>query len=209
MKIPKNFFAKLYILYLYKYYELIGKISLIFNKIVFGKLLIVGQRPKIWGSLVIKIIGNGSIILGDNLHLVSETKRSFITLFSKIQLTAYGDGTILLGDRVALNGTVITSKKLISIGSGTMVAPNVIIVDSDFHQTWPPESRFISNTTGFDMEVKIGRNVWIGMNTIVLKGAKIGDNSIIGAGSTVTGEIPPNCIAAGNPAIPIKYFTHQ
>jgi acetyltransferase-like isoleucine patch superfamily enzyme len=90
-----------------------------------------------------------------------------------------------------------------------MVAPNVIIVDSDFHQAWPPETRFISDTSAFDKEVKIGCNVWIGMNTLVLKGSVIGDNSIIGAGSTVTGEIPPNCIAAGNPAIPIKFFTPQ
>jgi acetyltransferase-like isoleucine patch superfamily enzyme len=209
MRIPKNFLAKLYILYLYKRYELIGMISILINKIVFGELLKVGRQPKIWGSLVIKIIGNGSIILGDDLHLVSETKRSFITLFSKIQLTAYGDGIISLGDRVALNGTVITSKKSISIGSGTMVAPNVIIVDSDFHQAWPPETRFISDTSALDKEVKIGCNVWIGMNTLVLKGSSIGDNSIIGAGSTVTGEIPPNCIAAGNPAIPIKFFTPQ
>ena len=116
MRIPKNILAKLYILYLYKCYELIGMISILFNKIVFGGLLKVGHQPKIWGSLVIKIVGNGSIILGDDLHLVSETKRSFITLFSKIQLTAYGDGIISLGDRVALNGTVITSKKSISIG---------------------------------------------------------------------------------------------
>lgn len=206
MKIPQNFLAKLYILYLYKRYEIAGVISLAFNRIIFGRLLKVGKQPKIWGSLVIKIVGNGSIILGDNLHLVSESKRSFITLFSKIQLTAYGNGVILLGDCVALNGTVITSKKLITIGSGTMVAPNVIIVDSDFHQAWPPDKRFISNTSDFDEEVKIGCNVWIGMNSIVLKGAVIGDNSIIGAGSIVTGEIPANCIAAGNPAIPIKFL---
>ncbi len=206
MRIPVNFLAKLYIAYLYKRYELTGIISLAFNRIIFGKLLKVGKPSKIWGSIVIKIVGNGSIILGDNLHLVSEPKRSFITLFSGIQLTAYGSGVIVLGDRVALNGTVITSKKSISIGSGTMVAPNVIIVDSDFHQAWPPDGRFISNTSNFDKEVIIGCNVWIGMNSVILKGTIIGDNSIIGAGSIVTGEIPANCIAAGNPAVPIKFF---
>jgi acetyltransferase-like isoleucine patch superfamily enzyme len=69
--------------------------------------------------------------------------------------------------------------------------------------------KFYSDTSNFDKEVKIGSNVWIGMNSLVLKGAVIGDNTIIAAGSTVTGEIPANCIAAGNPAIPIKYFTPQ
>ena len=82
-----------------------------------------------------------------------------------------------------------------------------IIVDSDFLQIWPPDKRLFSDTSNFDKEVKIGCNVWIGMNSIILKGAVIGDNLINDAWSTVTGEIPANCIAAGNPAVPIKYFT--
>jgi len=207
MKMSKNILSKLYILYLFKRYALAGFFSLTFNKFIYGNLLKIGKNPKVWGSFTIKIIGNGSIVIGDHLHFVSEPKRSFISLYSKIQLTAFGQGSILLGDHVGLNGTVIVSKKLISIGSGTMVAPNVIIVDSDFHQTWPPDQRLFSDTSNFDKEVKIGSNVWIGMNSLVLKGAVIGDNTIIAAGSTVTGEIPANCIAAGNPAIPIKYFT--
>jgi len=53
-------------------------------------------------------------------------------------------------------------------------------------------------------EVIIGRNVWIGTNTIVLKGFHIGDNSIIGAGSVVNGHIPANVITAGSPARVIR-----
>ena len=206
MKIPKNILAKLYINYLYKRYALTGVFSLFFYMFIYGNLLKIGKNTKIWGSIVIKIVGNGSIVLGDNLHLVSEPKRSFITLNSRIQLTAFDHGLIKMGDRVGLNGTVITSKKSITIGSDTMIAPNVIIVDSDFHQSWPPNKRLFSDTTNFDKEVKIGSNVWIGMNCLILKGAVIGDNSIIGAGSTVVEEVPPNCIAVGNPAVPIKFF---
>ena len=55
--------------------------------------------------------------------------------------------------------------------------------------------------------IEIGDNVFIGCNCLILKGAKIGDNSTIGAGSVVTGYIPDNCIAAGNPAKVIKYFS--
>ena len=90
-----------------------------------------------------------------------------------------------------------------------MIAPNVIIVDSDFHQTWPPESRFISDTRTSDKEVIIGRNVWVGMNSLILKGSVIGDNSIIAAGSVVTEEIPPNCMAAGSPAKLIKFLNEH
>ena len=52
--------------------------------------------------------------------------------------------------------------------------------------------------------VSIGENVFIGCNSIILKGATIGDNTTIGAGSVVSGTIPANCIAAGNPARVIK-----
>ena len=50
----------------------------------------------------------------------------------------------------------------------------------------------------------IEKNVWIGMNSVILKGVTIGDNSIIGAGSVVVKDVPKNTIAAGNPAKVIK-----
>lgn len=58
----------------------------------------------------------------------------------------------------------------------------------------------------FTAPIKIGKNVWITTRCIVLGGVTIGDNSIIGAGSVVTKDIPPDCLAAGNPAKVVKYF---
>ena len=55
-----------------------------------------------------------------------------------------------------------------------------------------------------DKRVIIGKNVWIGMNSLILKNVTIGDNSIIGAGSVVVKDVPKNTIAAGNPAKVIK-----
>jgi len=52
--------------------------------------------------------------------------------------------------------------------------------------------------------VTIGRNVFIGMNSVVLKGVTIGDNSVIGANSLVTRDIPADVIAAGNPCRMIR-----
>ena len=54
--------------------------------------------------------------------------------------------------------------------------------------------------------VKIGDNVWIGMNAVILKGVIIGDNSVVAAGAVVTKSIAPNTIVAGNPAIVVKTF---
>lgn len=87
-----------------------------------------------------------------------------------------------------------------------MVAPNVIIVDSDFHPPWPPENRLNYPGDEYDKDVRIGKNCWIGMNAIILKGVNIGDNSIIGAGSVVVKDIPPDSLAAGVPAQVIKVY---
>ncbi|MEQ1656522.1 MAG: acyltransferase [Nitrospira sp.] len=160
----------------------------------------IGRNPKVWGAFSLQLMEGGRMEVGDDFHLVSEPRRSAITQFSRGQFTVFPGGVIRLGNHVGLNGTALTAKRRIEIGDNTMIAANVIIIDSDFHAKWPPELRWTTSTKEFDEDVIIGRNVWIGMNTVVQKGSRIGDNSIIGAGSMVRGEIPANCLAAGNPA---------
>ena len=182
---------------------LIGAATRLFYRLIYPDFR-VGQAPRIWGRFDVMLFPGGKVTIGDHLHMVSSPARSAITLFSRCSLTAYAGAEINVGDRVGLNGTAITAKKRIDIGDGTMIAPNVIIVDSDFHAHWPPETRLTSSTAASDRAVVIGKNVWIGMNTIVLKGSVIGDGSIIGAASVVSGTIPPNVVAAGNPARVMK-----
>jgi Acetyltransferase (isoleucine patch superfamily) len=57
---------------------------------------------------------------------------------------------------------------------------------------------------GGSKPIKIGNNVWVGDHALVCKGVTIGENSIVGAGAVVTRDIPPNIIAAGNPARVVK-----
>lgn len=57
--------------------------------------------------------------------------------------------------------------------------------------------------------IKIGANVWIGLNAVILDGVAIGDRSGIGAGSAVTKDTPPDCVAVGHPCRVIKTITHS
>lgn len=89
----------------------------------------------------------------------------------------------------------------IRIGDMCLIGANVTIADTDFHAISPSGRRYNNDPRAISCSpVLIGDNVFLGTGTIVLKGVRIGDNSIIGAGSVVTADIPPNSIAAGNPA---------
>jgi acetyltransferase-like isoleucine patch superfamily enzyme len=98
-------------------------------------------------------------------------------------------------------GTRIMSATEITIGDDCMIAQNVCISDSDWHDLYD-RTQPIGNTEA----VKIGKNVWIGDSAIIGKGVHLGDNAVIGAGAIVVKDIPANAIAVGNPASVIKYL---
>ena len=83
----------------------------------------------------------------------------------------------------------------IYVGDHTMFGPNVTIATAG-HPVCP-ELR--EQGLQYNMPVHIGRNCWLGAGVIVLPGVTIGDNAVIGAGSIVTKDIPPNVVAVGNP----------
>jgi len=87
---------------------------------------------------------------------------------------------------------------IIKLGKGTYIAPNVGIITSN-HDVYNLDK----HTEGKD--VIIGENCWIGMNAVILPGVKLGNNTIVGAGSIVTKSFEEGyCVIAGNPAKKIK-----
>ena len=83
----------------------------------------------------------------------------------------------------------------IYVGDCTMIGPNVTIATAG-HPILP-ELR--EEAYQYNLPVHIGRNVWLGAGVIVMPGVTIGDNTVIGAGSIVTKDIPANVVAVGNP----------
>jgi len=123
-----------------------------------------------------------------------------------------GDGTILLeprsvdseieiGKRTMFSNNVsIISMEKVSIGKDCLIGDFTSIMDCNFHDT-DPRKRMHS---GEVKPVLIDDNVWIGSRVLILQGVTIGKNSVIGAGSIVTHNIPENTLAAGIPAKIIK-----
>ena len=83
----------------------------------------------------------------------------------------------------------------IYVGDHTMIGPNVLIATGG-HPVLP-ELR--EQGYQYNMPVHIGRNCWIGAGAIILPGVTIGDNTVVGAGSVVTKDLPANVVAVGNP----------
>lgn len=108
---------------------------------------------------------------------------------------AYGTN-VHIGDYFYANfNLVIVDDIDVYIGNNVMIAPNVTITPTG-HPV-DPELRRPGNQ--FSIPVRIGNDVWIGSNAVILPGVTIGDNSVIGAGSVVTHDIPTNVVAVGNP----------
>ena len=83
----------------------------------------------------------------------------------------------------------------IYVGDYTMFAPNVILATAGH----PIDPELRQKAYQYNMPVHIGKNCWLGAGVIVLPGVTIGDNTVIGAGSVVTKDIPANVVAVGNP----------
>jgi len=150
----------------------------------------------------------GAIRLGNNVTLLSNGRRYHTSVYAPTRLmTDEKENAIIeIGDNTRINGASIHATERISIGRNCLIAANVTILDSDGHGLLPVQRNLINPVS---QPVMIEDNVWIGINSIILKGVRIGRNSVIGAGSVVTKDIPSNCVAAGNPARVIKTFTHE
>lgn len=108
----------------------------------------------------------------------------------------WGGAHIHLGDFVYTNfNFTAVDDSHIYIGSYTMIGPNVTVATAG-HPILP-ELR--EKAYQYNMPVHIGKNCWIGAGALIMPGVTIGDNSVIGAGSVVTKDIPSNVVAYGNP----------
>lgn len=108
-----------------------------------------------------------------------------------------------IGSNCHFNGMTITGNGLVTIGDNLHSGKGVSIITS-FHNydqgnALPYDDSLISK------DVRIGDNVWLGQDIIILGGISIGEGAIIQAGSVVCSSIPPLAIAGGHPAKPFKY----
>lgn len=161
-----------------------------------------GREYHVFGRVDIIKFPGSVVAFGDRFNLISCSKKSGAAPVNPVRLKTFSPtAEISIGNNVDLNGTSIACRsKRVVIGDNTLIAPNVYITDSDFHCLEPQYRLPGSRKSGIenDKDVIIGKNVWIGMNCIILKGSKIGDNTVVGAGCVVTGCLEPNSVYIGS-----------
>jgi len=159
-----------------------------------------GGRVTVFGLPIIRFSRGSKVQIGDDLVLISASFFSEPGVNHPVILrTLSENATLTIGDHVGISGGGICVAKAVSIGNSVMLGANVLVTDTDFHPL-VAEGRRYSHAEVMSKEVNIEDNVFIGMNSLILKGAHIGANSVIAAGSIVTTDIPANVIAGGTPA---------
>lgn len=118
------------------------------------------------------------------------------------------------------DGVVISAKESVTIGESTLIAHGVQLFDNNTHPTSAAQRELqFRRMIGYkdrngpmvieSAPIAIGRRCWVGMNSIVMKGVSIGDDTIVASGSVVVASLPEGVIAAGNPARVVRELTPE
>lgn len=152
---------------------LIGILKLYLYKLFNWKKLCINLKMAIHPSVSLELGKNSRLTLG-----------KMVSIRKNVQINARNNAEIKIGNHSFLNtGCILTAHERIDIGDDVEFGPNVLIFDHDH--------KFKSGYKAkeFDCaEVKIGNNVWIGANTVILRGTNIGNDCVVGAGSVLKGS---------------------
>ena len=169
--------------------NILNRTRFFFQKTILRKHISLSGKILFDRGLKLKIEHGASVSFGDR---VESDGRLFIT--------AAHYGKLNIGPGVYFNdGVVISCLGIVEIGDNSLFGPGVKIFDNN-HVFGP------SGVTRECREgcIKIGKNCWIASNAVILKGAEIGDNSVIGAGCVISGKIPPHSKVTVNASLNIE-----
>jgi acetyltransferase-like isoleucine patch superfamily enzyme len=178
-------------------------------KIIFKRQIYCQGKILLSGKPTIFIKKSCKLILGENVVLNSNYTTYHAFMHSSVKILIDNSNSIIsIGNNTRLNGCCLHSSKSISIGSNCLIAAGTQIIDSNGHETLLDNPINRINSRDIPKEIIIGDNVWIGLNCLILPGSKIGNGSVIAAGSIVKSEIPPNSLVSSPGSVIVKSITN-
>lgn len=166
-----------------------------------AKNIQIGKNFK--ANRIIKIKGSGHVKIGDNCNFVSHDQNTQIYTYSQ-------NAKVTIGNFCRLNGTIIQCQSEVNI-EDHLLAGSCHIVDTNFHSTNHKDRRLdIEANTKQNVvskSVKIDSDVWLGGESVILKGVHLAQGTVVGMRAIVTKSTKPFDVMVGNPAKPVKSST--
>lgn len=188
-------------------YELRRLAALPFIRLMFSLHGIAwGRRWRVWGMPIIQRYHGSRIRLGDGLMLRSwRSTNPLVPVHAVVLATRSREAVIQVGHDTGMTGATLVATERIEIGNRVFIGANCVIIDTDFHPL-DPTLRRSDALDGAHRPVVIEDDVFIGMQSIILKGVRVGAGSVIGAGSVVHRDVAPGAVVAGNPAAFVRWI---
>jgi acetyltransferase-like isoleucine patch superfamily enzyme len=166
----------------------------------------VDVRAAFQGMPIVSMTPNSRIVIGRGATLCSDSRYTALGVNHPVVLRTLRAGAMLtIGADTGVSGGSICAAMSVTIGAGCLIGANVTIVDTDFHATAPTARRHNDRLSDIAAApVVIEDNVFLGTGAIVLKGVRIGRDSVVGARSVVAHDVPAGVIVGGNPARVLK-----
>ena len=197
------------LLYLFKighvlhdcYDKLVGK----YYSIKISAFTEVKDSVKVEGRMFFYKAKGAYVQIGKQLRIINSAKvNSLCTRISSIRV--FGGAELKIGNNVGMSSITICASNSICIGDNVNFGAGCMLFDTHFHRLYYKDRRSFESDSknALSRKIVIDDDVFIGANSLILKGVHIGARSIVGAGSVVTKDVPSDTIVAGNPAKIIK-----
>ncbi|HET8646058.1 MAG TPA: acyltransferase [Vicinamibacteria bacterium] len=164
----------------------------------------IGPGLRVRGPIRLHCHRSGAIRIGARCRIQSGFAGNAVGGGNRMAFWVGPEGRLTIGDDVGLSNSTIVCQREVTIGDGVFLGGDSKVYDTDFHSLDADQRALPGNPGARTAPVVIGARAFVGGHSIVLKGASIGETSIVGAGSVVRGRIPPGELWTGNPASPVR-----
>lgn len=163
-----------------------------------------GAGWKLYGLPIIQRHRRSQLVIGAALNLRSTVRSNPLgPNHACVITTRSAQSRLIIGNSFGMTGGSIVCEESITIGNHVTVGCNSVITDTDFHPLDAAHRRE-SPLDGATAPIIIEDDVFIGMQSMILKGVRLGAGCVVGAGSVVTRDVPAGAVVGGNPAKPLR-----
>jgi acetyltransferase-like isoleucine patch superfamily enzyme len=164
----------------------------------------IGRGLRVRGPLRLHCHRTASILIGRGCRIQSGFAGNAVGGNGRMALWVGAGAVLTIGDGVGLSNATIVCLRAVTIGDGVLVGGDSKVYDTDFHSLDAAERARPGNPGARRAPVTIGPRAFVGAHSVVLKGAEVGAEAVIGAGAVVRGTVPAGEVWAGNPAVPLR-----